>query len=142
MSETGELWLVYVDKTPVTSSYENPDWQLIGGQKGLDFGRTLATADATTKGSNSNEETLTTIRSHDISMDTLYQADDAGLAVLESMFLNKAARAVKIDNGVLQYKMMAWCTAFPISAPFDDVVSSAITLKPTGAIERTPALTV
>lgn len=139
MSETGELWLVYVDKT-ATPNYDTPDWQLVGGQRGLDFDRSLATADATTKDSAGNEETLATIKSRELSLDALYQADDLGLAVLEAMHENRVKRAVKIDNGVLSYKFWAWCTEFPMSAPNDDAVSLSITIKPTGVIERTPAL--
>lgn len=140
MSETGELWLVYVDKT-ATPSYDTPDWQLIGGQKGLDFGRSLATADVTTKDSAGNEETLPTIHSRDLSLDNLYQADDAGLAILEGMHENRVKRPFQITNGTMTYKFNGWCTEFPISAPNDDAVSQSITIKVTGALERIPALT-
>lgn len=140
MSETGQLWLVYVDKTQTTPSYDNPDWQLIGGQKDLDFKRNLGTVDVTTKDSNNNEETLATLLKRDLSLAALFQADDAGLAVLEAMHENRQKRPFKIDNGQLQYKFWAWCTDFPIKAPNEGAVDQAITIKPTGAIERTPAL--
>lgn len=140
MSETGQNWLIYVDDS-ATPSYDAPNWKLVGGQRGLEFGRSLGTADATTKDSNHNEETLPTTKSRELSLDNLYQSDDEGLAVLEKMHENLEKRPVKIDNGTLQFKFWAWCTEFPLSAPMDDAVSQAITLKPTGAVERIPALT-
>ena len=139
MSETGELWLVYVDNTPV-ADYENPSWQLIGGQKGVDLDRSLDTADITTKQSAGWEEVLPTIRHHELSLDNLFEADDSGLAVLEGMFVNRTKRPIKIDNGTLSFKCWAYCTAYPLSAPLDDAVSTTITLKPSGVVERTPAL--
>lgn len=142
MSEIGQLWLVYVDKTAAIGNYENPDWQLIGGQKNLDFKRALATVDATTKASESNEESVAGLLSRTISLDALYQADDAGLQVLEAMHEGRIKRAFKIDNGVLLYKFEAWVTDFPIAAPMDGIVDQAITLKVTGKVERTPPLTL
>ena len=142
MSEIGQLWVLYVDKTASPlGSYENPDWQYVGGQKNLDFKRALATVDATTKASESNEESVAGTLSRTISLDALYQADDAGLQVLEAAHEARQSRVMKIDNGVLSYKFRAWVTDFPIAAPADGIVDQAITIKVTGKVERTPALT-
>lgn len=148
-SETGHLWLLYVDKTAVGASTPNgavdfadADWQLVAGQRGLDRSSSLGTADATTKDSANQETLLPTNLSREISIDAIGDlVDDAGQKVVELAQQNRLMRWYKVTNGQVTWYYHCLVTSFDFSAPEDDVVSLSITLKPSGTPTRVPALT-
>lgn len=139
--QTGNLWVAYVDKTatPVTDR-TLADYQLIGGQQGANYDRSLGIADVTDKDSSNWTEAIPTNRDGELTLDNLLEADDDGLDVLEAMHIDRETRFIKLTNGTVTYEFQAICTAFPLDLPQDDAAKVSITLKRTGAEYRTPAL--
>lgn len=143
MPETGNGWLIYVDKSATAKTYAEratADWQLIGGQRSLSKGSTLGVADVTDKDSSNWSESLPTNREGELSLDNLFEADDDGLEVVEKMHTSRETRLLRVTNGTLQYVSAYICTEFPLEAPQDDAVTLGITFRRTGPEERTPPL--
>lgn len=140
---TGHAFLVYVDKTAtpkLLADYETADWQLIGGQKGLDFSSTLGVADVTSKDSENNTESLPTNRDRELTIDNLWERDDDGLAVVEKAHDQRETRLFRVV-GPDRVKIFAGIvTEYSLGAPEDDAATLSISIKPTGRVIPLPAI--
>ena len=115
--------------------------QVLGGQRNGTLNRSASSIDATSKDTEGNwTETLQGFKSWGVDCEGAYIADDSAYNMLETKFLNSelVGVIVELPNGTT-LKGMAAITDFPLSLPYDDLVTYSITLQGNGPLTKLEA---
>lgn len=133
MAEKGLDILISVN----TGTVETPTWTVVGGQRGAELSRSADTFDSTSKASEGWKEFEAGFKEWSIETDGLLIESDEGLVALEEAYMNSEKVKVQFaSTSGAKYSGLAVVSSFPISAPYDDLVTYTCSLTGAGKLEK------
>ena len=120
-----------------TGTAETPTWTVVAGQRGAELSRSADTFDSTSKDSEGWKDNEAGLKEWSIETDGLLIEDDEGYQALEEAFMNSEKVKVQFASKTgAKYSGMAVVTSFPISAPYDDLVTYTCSLTGAGKLTK------
>jgi len=130
----GKDYLLYIC---TGSSYTDPTWTLIGGQRGASTSMSADEIDVSDKTTGGWKSTLPGLRSWSIDLDGLMLLNDDGVEAMEYAFLNGKTVFVKLEYPNGRYKTgWAAITDWSNETPHDGEASLSGTLSGNGALSE------
>lgn len=136
----GKDYMVYIC---TGSSYTDPTWTRIGGQRGASLSRSADEIDVSSKTSDGWKSTLAGLKSWSIDLDGLLLLNDEGVDAVESAFNQGKKVFLKFEYPNKRYRTgWAAVTDFSCDTPHDGEASLKGTLSGNGPLsELIPAVT-
>lgn len=126
------LYIAYGEGATV----ENPNWNLVGGQRNSPLSMSADEIDASDKSSGGWGETLQGTKTWSIEQECVYKVNDNGFDIMRYAFLNDIpVYLMRRDKNGNAVKGFANITEFSDDNPHDDVATATVTFSGIGAPE-------